>query len=114
MYVNEGERIMTKNEVLKYISEYKSLKGIEDELAKFNDDDLTNIYEEVLKYDCHWIRQVPENILIKNSSMMINVELPSFSVRMALAVIGMLPVLVLFPFVQKHLIRGVVVGAVKG
>ena len=49
-----------------------------------------------------------------NSSMMINVELPSFSVRMALAVIGMLPVLVLFPFVQKHLIRGVVVGAVKG
>ena len=71
MYVNEGERIMTKNEVLKYISEYKSLKGIEDELAKFNDDDLTNIYEEVLKYDCHWIRQVPENILIKNSSMMI-------------------------------------------
>ena len=56
MYVNEGERIMTKNEVLKYISEYKSLKGIEDELAKFNDDDLTNIYEEVLKYDCHWIR----------------------------------------------------------
>lgn len=49
-----------------------------------------------------------------STGMVINVELPSFSVRMALAVIGILPILVIFPFVQKHLIRGVVVGAVKG
>jgi len=49
-----------------------------------------------------------------NSSISVSVELPSFSVRMSLAVIGMLPVLIIFPFVQKHLIRGVVVGAVKG
>jgi putative aldouronate transport system permease protein len=42
------------------------------------------------------------------------VELPGSSVRMALAVIGMLPILVIYPFVQKHFIRGVVIGAVKG
>lgn len=48
------------------------------------------------------------------SGVAITVELPSSSVRMALAVIGMLPILVIFPFVQKYLIRGVVVGAVKG
>lgn len=43
-----------------------------------------------------------------------NVDLPSFSVRMAMAVIGILPILLVYPFVQKYLIRGVVVGAVKG
>ena len=48
------------------------------------------------------------------SGVAITVELPSSSVRMALAVIGILPILVIFPFVQKYLIRGVVVGAVKG
>lgn len=48
------------------------------------------------------------------SAVAVTVELPSSSVRMALAVIGMLPILLIFPFVQKYLIRGVVVGAVKG
>lgn len=48
------------------------------------------------------------------SGMVAAVELPSSSVRMALAVIGMLPILLIFPFVQKYLVRGVVVGAVKG
>ena len=43
-----------------------------------------------------------------------SVELPSFSVRMAIAFIGILPILVIYPFIQKYLIRGVVVGAVKG
>lgn len=42
------------------------------------------------------------------------VDLPGASVRMALAVIGILPILVVFPFLQKYLIRGMVVGAVKG
>ena len=42
------------------------------------------------------------------------VELPGTSIRMAMAVIGILPILVIYPFVQKYLVRGVVVGAVKG
>ena len=41
-------------------------------------------------------------------------DLPSTSVRMAIAVIGILPILFVYPFVQKYLIKGVVVGAVKG
>lgn len=44
----------------------------------------------------------------------IQVDLPSASVRMAIALIGILPILILYPFVQKYLIKGVVVGAVKG
>jgi len=43
-----------------------------------------------------------------------NVKLPGTSVRMAMAVIGILPILIVYPFVQKYLIKGVVVGAVKG
>lgn len=42
------------------------------------------------------------------------VNLPGSSIRMAMAVIGILPILVIYPFVQKYLVRGVVVGAVKG
>lgn len=42
------------------------------------------------------------------------VDLPSTSVRMAMAVIGILPIAAIYPFVQKYLVKGVVVGAVKG
>jgi putative aldouronate transport system permease protein len=42
------------------------------------------------------------------------VDLPSSSVRMALAIIGILPILIIFPLLQKYFIKGIVVGAVKG
>ncbi len=43
-----------------------------------------------------------------------SVDLPGTSVRMALAVVGILPILIIFPFVQKYFVKGVVLGAVKG
>ncbi|HRX08622.1 MAG TPA: carbohydrate ABC transporter permease [Candidatus Limiplasma sp.] len=43
-----------------------------------------------------------------------NIELPGSSVRMAMAVIGIIPVVIIFPFVQKYFIKGVVLGAIKG
>jgi putative aldouronate transport system permease protein len=43
-----------------------------------------------------------------------NISLPGTSIRMAMAVIGILPIVMIYPFVQKHLIKGVVVGAIKG
>lgn len=42
------------------------------------------------------------------------VDLPSTGIRMALAVLGILPIIILYPFLQKYLIKGVVMGAVKG
>lgn len=42
------------------------------------------------------------------------VSLPGTSVRMAIAFIGILPILIIYPFVQKYLVEGVVIGAVKG
>lgn len=41
-------------------------------------------------------------------------KLPSASIRMAIAVIGVLPVLCIYPFFQKYFIKGIVVGGVKG
>ena len=42
------------------------------------------------------------------------VTLHGNSIRMALALIGILPIVVVYPFVQKYFIKGVIVGAVKG
>lgn len=43
-----------------------------------------------------------------------DMNIPGTSVRMAMAVIVILPIMIIFPFVQKHFIKGVVVGSVKG
>lgn len=42
------------------------------------------------------------------------VELPSTAIRMAMAVIGILPIVIVLPFLQKYLTKGVIIGAVKG
>jgi len=40
--------------------------------------------------------------------------IPSATVRMAIAVIGILPIAVLYPFIQSNFAKGITVGAVKG
>lgn len=42
------------------------------------------------------------------------VALPSNTVRMAIAVVGTLPLLIAYPFLQKGFVKGIVVGGVKG
>jgi ABC-type sugar transport system, permease component len=41
-------------------------------------------------------------------------SMPSLSIKMAIAVIGVLPVLIIYPFTQKYFIKGITIGAVKG
>jgi putative aldouronate transport system permease protein len=41
-------------------------------------------------------------------------NLPSTSLKMAVAVIGALPILVVYPFFQRFFVKGITVGAVKG
>ncbi len=43
-----------------------------------------------------------------------NVGLPTASVRMAIALVGILPVLIAYPFFQKYFVAGLTQGGVKG
>jgi len=40
-------------------------------------------------------------------------EIPGTSIRMAIAVIGVLPILTIYPFFQKYFVKGITIGAVK-
>lgn len=40
-------------------------------------------------------------------------DLPAISIRMAIAVVGTLPILILYPFFQKAFIAGIALGGVK-
>jgi putative aldouronate transport system permease protein len=54
---------------------------------------------------------------IRNSAVASNVppqDMPMESMKMATAVVANGPIVILFPFVQRYFIRGIVVGAVKG
>ena len=41
-------------------------------------------------------------------------NLPSVTIRLAIAVIAILPILCIYPFFQKYFAKGIVMGAVKG
>lgn len=40
-------------------------------------------------------------------------DMPSTTVRMAIAVVGILPILLLYPFFQKYFVKGITLGGVK-
>lgn len=41
-------------------------------------------------------------------------NLSSTGVRMAITVLGILPIMIIYPFVQKYFVKGIAIGAVKG
>ncbi len=41
-------------------------------------------------------------------------SIPSVSVRMAMAVVGVLPILLVYPFIQSNFVKGITLGGVKG
>lgn len=55
--------------------------------------------------------------LASNASSVSGIDLsaiPSNTVRMAIAVVAILPILCLYPFFQKYFSKGITLGAVKG
>lgn len=63
---------------------------------------------------------INENIqvLVQNASKAASIgakvsDLPSTTIRMAIAVIGILPVIAVYPFFQKYFVKGITLGGVK-
>ena len=90
-------------------------------LAKWNDwyTALLYINDESLVSLQYLLQKIMQNIqLIQNSEFAAsnaNVsEIPSETVRMAMAIIVAGPAMVVFPFFQKYFVKGLTVGSVKG
>ncbi len=65
------------------------------------------------------LNEMNNNILFmaNNSSQLQGVDvttLPTVTMRMAIAVVGILPIIIAYPFFQKYFAKGITVGAVKG
>ena len=57
------------------------------------------------------------NFLATNSTVAAqagNVSIPSITIRMAIAMVGILPIIIIYPFLQKYFVKGITLGAVKG
>ena len=57
------------------------------------------------------------NFLANNSSMLAGIDtgsLPTATVRLAIAVVAVLPILLVYPYFQKFFAKGITMGAVKG
>ena len=50
----------------------------------------------------------------KTSGSTMTVQIPTVAVRMAIAVVAVLPVLIAYPFFQKSFVKGITLGSVKG
>ncbi len=81
-------------------------------LYYINDDKLYSIQVLLMKIqrNLDQLRQQAQN----GSGNVNLAELPSTSVRMALTVIGILPVMIIYPFLQRYFVKGITIGAVKG
>lgn len=67
------------------------------------------------------LNNIMKNIeyLSRNANTNMNVadisgSIPQATVRMAIAVIGILPILIIYPFIQKNFVKGIAIGGVKG
>ena len=52
--------------------------------------------------------------MLSDVSAAVRVQGLAETVKYALIVVASLPLLVIYPFVQKHFVKGVMIGSVKG
>jgi len=64
----------------------------------------------------HPLQVMLQGILRAGQTPEVNIEetLPTISLQMAAVVITALPIVVIYPFIQKHFTKGVLLGSVKG
>jgi multiple sugar transport system permease protein/putative aldouronate transport system permease protein len=59
------------------------------------------------------INQIGED-LFKDTETMVRQQGLALLLKYSLMVVGSIPMLVLYPFIQKHFVKGIMVGAIKG
>jgi putative aldouronate transport system permease protein len=91
-------------------------------LAYWNDW-LNGLYYLVKRTDYYTIQNLLNRLIASadfisnnaaNSSLTAGVTVPSVGVRMAIAVIALIPIMLIYPFLQKGFVKGIVIGSVKG
>ncbi len=69
--------------------------------------------QNVLNSMMNNVQFLKDNTLDAASAQMMS-QIPTQGVRMAIAVISVVPILMIYPFFQKAFIKGIVIGGVKG
>lgn len=131
---NNIPRALTEAAIIDGASEYKIVSHIILPLAKpiiasiglfigvaYWNDWMNGLYY-VTDINLYSIQQLLNNMMKNieylsknsNSSIIGNVNIPQATVRMAIAVVGILPIFTVYPFIQKYFVRGISLGAVKG
>ena len=88
---------------------------------------ILSVYENIVlpmeldgrRVDKNFLNRIVQNIqyLLQSgdsNAAALLANLPTVSVRMAMAIAGVLPVLVIYPFVQNNFVKGITLGGVKG
>ena len=62
------------------------------------------------------LQLVVRDILLQSQNIMENVDatLPTKTLQMAAVVFASAPIIIVYPFIQKHFTKGIMLGAVKG
>lgn len=58
-------------------------------------------------------REIQEFLKTAPGGAMINVTTTSFSIKVSAVILGVIPILILYPFLQKYFVKGVMVGSLK-
>lgn len=91
-------------------------------LAYWNDW-MNGLYYLVKRTDLYTIQNLLNRLIASadfisnnaaNSALTAGITSPSVGIRMAIAVIALLPVMLIYPFLQKGFVKGIVIGGVKG
>lgn len=91
-------------------------------LAYWNDW-MNGLYYLVKRTDLYTIQNLLNRLIASadfisnnaaNSALTAGITIPSVVIRMAIAVIALLPVMLIYPFLQKGFVKGIVIGGVKG
>ena len=60
------------------------------------------------------VQYLLSNAQVGSSALNQQITLPATSIKMAVAALGAIPILIVYPFFQKYFIKGIIIGAVKG